>query len=62
MKRTDAKATQWLFLVEAEIHVTHAEQVMKQNVLIQYSLSAIMRCSQDKKQYKDVVECFLKHY
>ena len=58
MKRTDAKGTQWLFPEEAEIHITHDEQVIKRNVSVRYSLAAIMRCSLDKKQNQDIKECF----
>ena len=56
MKRTDAKGKQWLFLEEAQIHITH--QVIKQNFSVRYSLAAIMRCSLDKQQYQDIEDCF----
>ena len=58
MKRTVAKGTEWLFPEKAEIHITHNKQVIKRNVSVWYSLTAIMRCSLDKKQYQDIVECF----
>ena len=58
IKRTDAKETQWLFPEERESHITQDEQVIKRNVSVWYSLTAIMRCSLDKKQYQDIVECF----
>ena len=51
IKRKDAKGTQWLFPEEAEIHISHDEQVIKQNFSVHYSQTAIMRCSLDKKQY-----------
>ena len=45
MTRTDTTGTQWLFPQDAEIHITHDEQVIKQNVLVRYFLITIMRYS-----------------
>ena len=58
IKRKDAKGTQWLFPEEAEIYISHDEQVIKQNFSVHYSQTAIMRCSLDKKQYQDIVKYF----
>ena len=50
----------WLFLQEAEIHLTEEKQVIVRNIQVKYSLTAMMRSTLNKNIHKDIVPHFDK--
>ena len=60
MKRTDKKGLNWLFPEEAEIHVTHIDQIIARNIPVKYSLTAMMRCILDSNIQRERYNSYQK--
>ena len=45
---------------EAEIRLTQLDQVTAHNILVKYSITAMMRCTLDNEILSNIQECFFK--
>ena len=60
MKRGDKNGYRWLFPETAEILPTKKKMIIKRNITVSYSLTAMIRCIIDNETLKEINESFKK--
>ena len=60
MKRSDRNGYRWLFPEQAEILSTKKKMIIKRNITVSYSLTAMIRCIIDNETLKEINESFSK--